>query len=91
MELDYGTAEAAQRRARAHRWLAKAKAKVVHPQRGEVTVPCRSRLCAILNAAEYWKCQPSEIMDAQVLWAPKDARAVRPKEFCKGAKNEKTD
>lgn len=59
---------AAERRSRESRWSAPGRARVVHPIHGTVVVPHSSNLAAILNAAEVWRCNWAEIMDAQV-WA----------------------
>lgn len=60
--------KAAGRRAREHRWKAPARARVIHPVYGTVVVPHCSNLAAIQNAAEVWRCDWTEISDAQV-WA----------------------
>lgn len=57
---------AAKRRARKSRWSAPARARVVHPERGSVVVPHSSNLAAIMNAAEVWGCDWTELKDAQV-------------------------
>ena len=44
----------ARRRCREFRWSAPGKAVVRHPEHGEIKVPCRSKTCAILCAAEKW-------------------------------------
>lgn len=76
---------AAKERARRARWLAKTKSRVSHPRYGAVIVPHLSKLAAIENAAEFWKCKPSEISDgATVSWVPDSEGPVRrPKEFFK--------
>ena len=56
-----GIRAAAERRARIHRWQAPGRARVVHP--------------AILNAAEVWGCDWTEIRDAKV-WAAPGEKAV---------------
>lgn len=43
---------AARKRARENRWRATGRARVVHPTRGAVVVPCSSKLTAMMNAAE---------------------------------------
>lgn len=53
-------------RARRHRWSAKGTARVVHPAHGSVVVPHSSNYAAILNAAEVWRCDWREILDAEV-------------------------
>lgn len=75
------------KRARETRWNAKGRARVVHPKYGAVVVPHSSNFTALLNAAEYWGCDWTEIRDAEV-WAaaPGDGKMVKPKEFCKQAK-----
>ncbi len=62
------TVAAAKRRARESRWNATGRARVVHPVHGTVVVPHSSNLTAIQNAAEVWRCDWTEITDAQV-WA----------------------
>ena len=57
---------AAKERARQERWNAPARARVVHPAHGTVVVPHSSNLAAILNAAEVWRCDWTEITDARV-------------------------
>ncbi len=66
-------------RERAHRWEAPGRARVVHPAHGTVVVPHSSNLAAIMNAAEVWRCDWAEIMDAEV-WAaePGDIPAKMP-------------
>lgn len=56
----------AERRTRECRWKAPARARVVHPDYGAVVVPHCSNLAAVMNAAEVWRCEWTEIMDAQV-------------------------
>lgn len=70
-----GIRAAAERRARIHRWQAPGRARVVHPARGSVVVPHSSNLAAILNAAEAWGCDWTEIRDAKV-WAAPGEKAV---------------
>lgn len=73
----------AKERSREDRWNAPGRARVVHPKYGTVVVPHQSNLTAILNAAEYWRCDWLEIRDAEV-WAatPEDGPVVKPREFC---------
>lgn len=75
--------EKSKARARESRWNAPGQARVVHPKYGAVVVPHSSNLAALLNAAEYWRCNWLEIRDAEV-WAvaPGDGPAVKPREFC---------
>ncbi|MCC8156326.1 MAG: hypothetical protein LIO54_03500 [Oscillospiraceae bacterium] len=70
--------------ARARRWGATGRARVEHPTRGSVVVPCDSNFAALLCAAEYWDCDWRDIRGAKV-WAakPGDGPVVMPKEFCK--------
>lgn len=51
-------------RERENRWNAKGRACVTHPKYGSVVVPHSSNLAALMNAAEYWGCDWSEITDA---------------------------
>ncbi len=69
----------AEERSRVHRWEAPGRARVVHPAHGTVVVPHSSNLAAIMNAAEVWRCDWAEIMDAKV-WAaePGDVPAKMP-------------
>ena len=69
---------AADRRARAHRWSVPGRSKVVHPAHGSVVVPHASNLAAIMNAAEVWGCDWTEILDAQVWAAPGEKAAPMP-------------
>ena len=48
-------------RERENRWNAKGRACVTHPKYGSVVVPHSSNLAALMNAAEYWDCDWSEI------------------------------
>lgn len=48
-------------RERENRWNAKGRACVTHPKYGSVVVPHSSNLAALMNAAEYWGCDWSEI------------------------------
>ena len=68
--------ERAEKLARRNRWSFPGKVRVVHPKYGEVIVPGASSLSAVRCAAEKWKCDWLEIMDAKV-WAleaaPSDA------------------
>lgn len=59
---------AAGKRSRERRWSAPGRARVIHPAHGTVVVPHSSNLAAIMNAAEVWRCDWTEITDAQV-WA----------------------
>lgn len=71
-------AEAAERSRRA-RWSAKGAARVIHPTRGTVVVPCSSKFSALLCAAEVWGCSWTEIDDAGVWLAePGDQVAKMP-------------
>lgn len=70
-----GIRDAAERRARIHRWQAPGRARVIHPARGSVVVPHSSNLAALLNAAEVWGCDWTEIRDAKV-WAAPGEKAV---------------
>ncbi len=71
-------------RARELRWTAAGRARVVHPKHGSVVVPHQSNFAAMMNAAEYWGCDWTEITGAEV-WAakPGDGPVVKPREFCK--------
>ncbi len=59
---------AAKERERESRWNAPGRARVVHPAHGTVVVPHSSNLAAVMNAAEVWRCDWAEIIDAKV-WA----------------------
>lgn len=83
------SAEEAERRSRVNRWTASGKSRVTHPNFGSVIVPHLSKLAAIENAAEFWKCEPLNIIrDASVEWIPaNDGPVRRPKEFYKEPKS----
>ena len=66
----------AQARARFHRWQAPGRARVEHPAHGSVVVPHGSNFAALLNAAEVWGCDWTEIRDAEVWRADKEERPV---------------
>ena len=66
----------AEERARFHRWQVPGRSKVVHPAHGSVVVPHASNLAAILNAAEVWGCDWTELRDAEVWRADKEERPV---------------
>ena len=69
-------------RERVRRWKARGRAKVVHPKYGQVIVPHSSNYAAILNAAEYWGCDWTEIRDASVYRAERgNGATVMPNEF----------
>ncbi len=70
-------------RERERRWSAQGRAKVVHPSYGSVVVPHYSNYAAVINAAEYWGCDFTEIIRAEVwLAGPEDGPAVAmPKRF----------
>lgn len=73
--------------ARRYRWSAASKSKVTHPKYGSVVVPHRSKLCAMENAAEFWRCDVTEIIStATVEWVDKKTPVRKPMEFCKGGK-----
>ena len=78
-QLGYRARMAPKERSRVHRWSAPGKARVVHPAHGTVVVPCASPYAAILNAAEFWRCDRTELADARV-WAaePGDVAVTRP-------------
>lgn len=77
----------AMERVREERWNAPGRARVEHPKRGTVVVPHSSNLAALMNAAEYWGCDWTEIRDAKVWKAePEDGPVVKPREFCKKTK-----
>ena len=59
-------ARAAAERERLARWKAGGVARVVHPAHGSVVVPHNSNYAAILCAAEVWRCDWVEILDAEV-------------------------
>lgn len=67
----------AEMRSRRERWSAKGRARVVHPSRGAVTVPCSSKFTALLNAAEIWGCCWMDLRSAEVLEAESDGQTVR--------------
>lgn len=55
-------------RARTRRWTARGRARVSHPEHGEVVVPCGSTLEAVMCAAEVWGVDWSKVLGAEV-WA----------------------
>ena len=65
-------------RSRRTRWSARGVAKVVHPGHGAVVVPCGSKFAAIMCAAEVWRCEWSEINDAEVWAAPGEKPVAMP-------------
>ena len=79
MYFDRDSYQKSVRRAREERWRVRGRARVVHPKYGAVVVPHRSNYSALLNAAEYWGCEWTDIRDAEV-WA--GTAVVIPKEFC---------
>lgn len=64
-----------QGRSKLERWSAPGKARVVHPERGTVIVPCSSPLAAIMNAADVWGCSWTELDGARV-WAAEPGDTV---------------
>lgn len=66
-------------RDRKHRWNAPGAARVIHPVRGTVVVPCQSKFSAILCAAEVWRCDWMELLGAEVwLASPEDQVTTMP-------------
>ena len=63
---DWEGHRAAQERQRVRRYDTTYRARVRHPKYGTVIVPCVSGLAAVMNAAESWKCDWTEIIDATV-------------------------
>lgn len=63
-------------RARRERWQASGCARVVSREYGTVVVPHGSNFAALLNAAEVWGCDWTEIRDAEVWRADKEERPV---------------
>lgn len=63
-------------RARRERWRASGCARVVSRKYGTVVVPHGSNFAALLNAAEVWGCDWTEIRDAEVWRADKEERPV---------------
>lgn len=63
-------------RTRLERWQTPGLAKVVHPTRGTVVVPHGSNFAALLNAAEVWGCDWTEIRDAEVWRAGAEDKPV---------------
>lgn len=61
-------------RARRERWQASGCARVVSRKYGTVVVPHGSNFAALLNAAEVWGCDWTEIRDAEVWRADKEER-----------------
>ena len=65
--MEYRARLSTQERARLERWESKATARVIHPVHGTVVVPHHSNLAAVMNAAEVWGCDWTELRDAAVL------------------------
>lgn len=63
-------------RARRERWQASGCARVVSRKYGTVVVPHGSNFAALLNAAEVWGCDWTEIRDVEVWRADKEERPV---------------
>lgn len=63
---DHRAIAAAAERSRLHRWSAPGAARVIHPTRGTVVVPCRSPFAAMLCAAEVWGCDLLAVHDVEV-------------------------
>ena len=61
-------------RARRERWQASGCARVVSRKYGTVVVPHGSNFAALLNAAEVWGCDWTEIRDAEVWRAGAEMR-----------------
>lgn len=71
-------------RERAYRWTVRGRAKVVHPDFGSIIVPHASKLTALMNAAEYWGVQWTDLRDAKVLdVGPDGGPTVVPVEYKK--------
>lgn len=68
---------AAAERERRQRWSAPGAARVVHPIRGTVVVPCSSKLAALLCAAEVWGCSWMDL-DAAEVWVAQPGDRVEP-------------
>lgn len=75
-EADRAYHAAAKERSRRERWRAGGCARVVSQKYGIVVVPHGSNFAALLNAAEVWGCDWTEIRDAEVWAVEKDERAV---------------
>lgn len=82
MYFDRDSYQQSVRRAHEERWRVRGRARVVHPKYGAVVVPHRSNYAALLNAAEYWGCEWTDIRDAEVWAVPLGTAVVMPKEFC---------
>ncbi len=66
-------------RARLERWRYPAAARVTHPDHDTVVVPCRSKLSAIMCAAEVWGCNWAKLEGVGVWRAePGDRVAAMP-------------
>ena len=61
---------------RRRRWSATGTARVSHPAHKSVVVPCSSKLSAIMNAAEVWGCEWTELRDAEVWRADAEDKPV---------------
>lgn len=67
---------AAKERSRRERWQAGGCARVVSPKYGTVVVPHGSNFAALLNAAEVWGCEWTELRDAEVWRADAEDKPV---------------
>lgn len=65
---DWSGAAHAEKIARIHRWNEPNRARVVHPEYGEIIVPCGSPLMAIECAAEKWGIPWTEISKEAEVW-----------------------
>ena len=74
--IDYEALKRAEERERLTIWNARGVAKIIHPDHGEIVVPCASKLAAIHCAAEAWRCDWASILNASVLWVPAGTKPV---------------
>lgn len=73
----------AEKLARIRRWLEPAKARVSHPDRGEIIVPAGSSYAACLCAADVWGCEFADIwQDAKVTACDQSLPITMPTDGC---------
>ena len=75
-EADRKRELSAAERSRLERWRATGCARVESPKYGTVVVPHQSNLSAILNAAEVWGCDRTDLRDVKVWSADKEEKPI---------------
>lgn len=80
MQVDWSRGDTGEAMARIRRWTVAGKAKVTHPDKGAVVVPCASNLAAMLCAMEFWGLPETELGRCKCFNAgPEDGPVRRPK------------